>query len=67
MTHSYLLPASVLLLGLGMAIPGLLFAGMVLAATWAALSLLDLLAGDAAANILTAGCIGAALAAWPIL
>lgn len=62
-----LLPLSLLLMALGLAVPYVLFAGLALAAFWFSATLLGVFAGDDAAPILLAGLIGTAVAAWIIL
>lgn len=63
---SYLLPISILLMAVGLAVPYVLLAGLALAALWSAAMLLSVFTPDAAA-ILLAGLIGTAIAALVIL
>ncbi len=63
----YLLPLSILLMAFGLALPYALIAGLALSAFWFAATLLGVFAGDDAANIVLAGLIATAVAAWLIL
>ena len=62
-----LLPLSLLLMAVGLAVPYALLAGLALAALWFALTALGVMAGPDAAPVLLAGIIGTVLAAWFIL
>lgn len=62
-----LLPLSILLMAIGLAIPYALFAGLAMAAFWFAAAVLSVFADNDAASIVLAGLIATAVAAWFIL
>lgn len=62
-----LLPLSVLLLAIGLALPGVFAAGLIALGLWLAVTVAELVAGKDGATIFMAGIIVVGIMAWAIL